>query len=347
MSTDINVKISVVVPIYNIESYLPDCIDSLINQTFKNIEIILVDDGSPDNCGKICDDYASRDERIRVIHKVNGGPVSARNAGYEASTGNWITYLDGDDWLDLKLCEVLAGYVIRIEDVDVIFWPLIPYRKSWIETGWKLDTYERLYVGDECRNLAYHTLVYKSGISMPVCKLLRKDFAKKYGLSYNVNFRQGIEGLEFSLRVFISAKKVLFIKEYGYHYRYNPTSISKRIDKENTKFIANEFSEIRKYILNFPESECFLSAFYQRVLHGLIGVTMGTYFHRNNKDSIKDKIEVFRDMLDEYTIFREALRKGSFSGMDMYRKVTLLVIKWRCYILIPIISNLKYFIVRR
>jgi glycosyltransferase involved in cell wall biosynthesis len=134
MSTGINVKISVVVPICNIESYLPDCIDSLINQTFKNIEIILVDDGSPDNCGKICDDYASRDERIRVIHKVNGGLVSARNAGYEVSTGNWLMYLDGDDWLDTDLCETLVKYVTRYEEVDVVFWNNTPTRTSWLKT---------------------------------------------------------------------------------------------------------------------------------------------------------------------------------------------------------------------
>lgn len=89
--------ISVVVPIYNVEKYLKRCIDSIIQQTYKNLEIILVDDGSPDNCGKICDDYAKTDKRIKVIHKKNGGLSDARNVGIKNATGKYITFIDSDD----------------------------------------------------------------------------------------------------------------------------------------------------------------------------------------------------------------------------------------------------------
>ena len=91
--------ISVLVPIYKIDRYLGICIESLLNQTYKNLEIILVDDGSPDRCPEICDLYASKDERIKVIHKSNGGLVSARKAGLMAAKGEYIGYVDGDDWV--------------------------------------------------------------------------------------------------------------------------------------------------------------------------------------------------------------------------------------------------------
>lgn len=96
-----NDLISVIVPIYNVEKYLQECLDSIINQTYKNLEIILVDDGSTDNSGIICNEYAKKDNRIKVIHKKNGGLSSARNAGMdECSVGGYITFVDSDDWLN-------------------------------------------------------------------------------------------------------------------------------------------------------------------------------------------------------------------------------------------------------
>ncbi len=93
------VKISVIVPVYNVEKYIHRCLDSIIAQTFTDWECILVDDGSPDNSGKICDEYAEKDNRIKVIHKANGGAASARNVGLDIITGKWISFIDSDDWI--------------------------------------------------------------------------------------------------------------------------------------------------------------------------------------------------------------------------------------------------------
>ena len=92
--------ISVIVPIYKVEPYLHRCVDSILAQTYQNIEVILVDDGSPDSCPEICDEYAAQDERIKVIHKANGGLSSARNAGLDAASGDWVSFIDSDDWIE-------------------------------------------------------------------------------------------------------------------------------------------------------------------------------------------------------------------------------------------------------
>lgn len=99
--------VSVIVPIYKVEEYLSRCLDSIVEQTYRNLEIILVDDGSPDNCGAICDRYAAQDSRIRVIHKENGGLSSARNAGLDIMTGDYVMFVDSDDWLSLDAVQVL------------------------------------------------------------------------------------------------------------------------------------------------------------------------------------------------------------------------------------------------
>ena len=98
-------KISIIVPVYKVEEELERCVQSLVNQTYKNIEIILVDDGSPDRCPLLCDEYAQKDSRVRVIHKKNGGLSDARNVGLQATTGEYVLYIDSDDYIDLDSCE--------------------------------------------------------------------------------------------------------------------------------------------------------------------------------------------------------------------------------------------------
>ena len=105
--------ISVIVPVYKVEAYLPKCLDSIINQTYRNLEIILVDDGSPDGCGAICDRYAEQDSRVRVIHQENAGVSSARNAGLDIMTGEYLTFVDSDDWLAPNAIEVLFDRIQR------------------------------------------------------------------------------------------------------------------------------------------------------------------------------------------------------------------------------------------
>lgn len=107
------VKISVIIPVYNVEKYLKRCLDSVINQTYKNLEIILIDDGSTDNSGKICDEYAQKDERIIVIHKENGGVSSARNKGLDICIGDYISFIDSDDWINLEYFRKLYNNLIE------------------------------------------------------------------------------------------------------------------------------------------------------------------------------------------------------------------------------------------
>jgi len=102
-----NEKISIIIPVYQVEAYLPKCLNSVIRQTYKNLEIILIDDGSRDQCGRICDEYAKKDTRIHVIHKQNAGVANARNDGIEYATGDFISFIDSDDWVAENAYEVL------------------------------------------------------------------------------------------------------------------------------------------------------------------------------------------------------------------------------------------------
>lgn len=131
--------ISVIVPIYKVEEYLSPCIDSIINQTYKNLEIILVDDGSPDRCGKICDKYAQKDSRVKVIHKENGGLSDARNAGLKIATGDYISFVDSDDILPINSIETLWQLAIK-ENAQMVIGGFERFRNSIDEVDLSADS---------------------------------------------------------------------------------------------------------------------------------------------------------------------------------------------------------------
>lgn len=135
-----DIKISIVIPVYNVEKYLQECVDSVVKQSYKNIEIILVDDGSKDNSPKLCDELAKTDDRIKVIHKENGGLSSARNAGMKVITGDYFVFLDSDDyWTDLDfLKKIVNDKLIMNPDIIILdiqkirnFWKNIQEIRTW------------------------------------------------------------------------------------------------------------------------------------------------------------------------------------------------------------------------
>lgn len=122
---DSNGLISIIVPVYNVEKYLPQCVDSLLQQTYPNVEIVLVDDGSPDQSGRICDEYAAKDQRVKVIHQKNQGVSAARNNGMAAASGEWITFVDADDWFDTDACQHLINEAQKQDGCDVVIFSFV------------------------------------------------------------------------------------------------------------------------------------------------------------------------------------------------------------------------------
>lgn len=120
---NILLKVSIIVPVYKAEPYIRKCIDSILSQTFTNFELLLIDDGSPDNCGKICDEYAELDTRVHVFHKENGGVSAARNLGLDHAKGDYVCFIDSDDWIDPDMLETLIGWEQK-KQTDLLFFGL-------------------------------------------------------------------------------------------------------------------------------------------------------------------------------------------------------------------------------
>lgn len=175
-------KISVVVPVYNVEKYLDNTISHIINQSYKNLEILLVDDGSTDKSGEICDKYAGIDSRIRVIHKKNGGSSSARNVGIKEATGDYIGFLDADDWADETMYEVLykaisesGGDIAEVMSQDFS-------EEGELLKGPRLNTGKVTFIP---REEDFRLLMMHEGDSSFCTKLIRADFCKQFSFSEN------------------------------------------------------------------------------------------------------------------------------------------------------------------
>ena len=163
-------KISIIIPVYNVEDYLSMCIESVIAQTYKDWELILVDDGSPDNSGSICDEYASRDPRIRVIHKKNAGVSAARNTGIEAANGEWISFIDSDDWVDT---DYLEKFELDKDDADLIIQGLEYYDNRNGQYFKQIKVADCILSGTDSKKLVADNNVLGSGY--PVAKAYRKS----------------------------------------------------------------------------------------------------------------------------------------------------------------------------
>lgn len=203
-------QISVIVPVYKAEKYLHRCIDSILAQTFTDFELILVNDGSPDNCGAICDEYAQKDKRIKVIHKDNGGVSSARNAGLDIARGNIICFVDSDDWVENKFLDSFCR-----KDADIV---VQAYYQNIIDD----TTNEEYYMSIEdkkfeCVDEFLKTLYMTDNFGYLHTKALKKEIIDKYNLRLNCNYKFR-EDLEFVLRYISKCKTFATINKAAYHY---------------------------------------------------------------------------------------------------------------------------------
>lgn len=324
--------VSIVVPVYKVpEEYLRRCIESCVAQTLGRVEILLVDDGSPDNCGQICDAYAEKDSRIRVIHKENGGLCSARNAGCRAARGEWIMFVDGDDWIDPDMCEQMAEAGGR-EQVDLVMCGISReyghssqvyrfYLRDYLSGG-------KVYRGRECKWLQQQLLVYNGNIAVAYSKLIRRSLLEKYGILHDEELRQGAEGLEFNLRLFEKIRSALFLNRPFYHYIYNEGSISSSHSEANHAYVIRCFERIRQLIDQSENRDRLLPWFDNRLLYVIITTAISGYFNPDNPAPFREKKRGYAAYLDQPIVAR-ALRTTNLRGLSRQRLVTLSLIRHR------------------
>lgn len=274
--------VSVIIPIYNVEQYLRRCVDSVIKQTYQNLEIILVDDGSPDHCASICDEYHNKDKRIRVIHKKNGGLASARNAGLNIADGDYIFFLDSDDWLDP---ESLGELVSIAEQNDVDFVRFRPMYAGWpghrdgdlCDFGTEAVLREGLYNRQQIKSIIYPRLIATEQLTMGVIvaawrSLYRRSFLTRNGLLFDETIRYSEDSL-FSAVLLTKTNSFYYLDGARYyHYFYNPDSITRSFRADRWDSCKRLIAGFEREFLSFDKYDFHDQLWLQKLYCVMVGI---------------------------------------------------------------------------
>lgn len=217
------IKISVIVPIYNVEQYLSQCLDSIINQTYTNLEIILINDGSTDNSEKICNQYKLLDPRIIVIHKTNGGLSDARNTGIKIATGDYISFVDADDFIDKNMYTILFQK-INTTNADIIWYNHYNYQSSNEISKSSIFVQEKQYLLPKDNYKFQYDLLNKYHL-IGYCwnKLYKKSIFNSILFPYNRKCEDGF----ILISLLNKSENIICIPNFLYYYRNTPNSLSK------------------------------------------------------------------------------------------------------------------------
>ena len=327
--------ISIIVPIYKVEKYIKQCVDSIIEQTYKNIEIILVDDGSPDNCPEICDDYASKDNRIIVIHKNNGGLMSARQAGLKAATGEYVCFIDGDDWIELDMYQKIADAITDTNADCIITQFFYSYSDREVKSEYKIN--KPFYNRDEILNEIVPTMLfdgeyYRFGI-YPCCwtKVFRREILEKHLPDVDINIRMG-EDIAFTYPCVWDCNSIAFIDEPLYHYRQNPESMTASYDKN----LYNNYIIPYNALLN-KSNELDVNISYQLpyYLLYLVNFVIRNEVHMDNTLSKEIGNSNLKTIINNEEV-QNALSNIEFNKLPFHTKLLLISLRSRSVLLIRI-----------
>lgn len=338
--------ISIIIPIYNAEKYLEKCISSILNQTYSNLEIILINDGSKDRSLDMCKEYAKNDKRIIVIDKENEGVSIARNEGIEIANGDWISFIDADDWINMDMFEKLI-YIGNGEIFDVIMCNCYINKENDEIINSSLSNYDLCYCKKEINILQQKFLCkgineykpYVWGIGTPWCKLYKSSLIKENNIRFVPGLTRNEDGL-FNLYVFEYSNKILYTPEAYYHYRVLSNSLSHGKQKDIISNTEKNLFELKRFAKDFNKDEIFINGVYSRIItstqlylkdYYFYDVSFNTYFHKK-KELIK---------LMETELYLEGVKKVKYYTMSFSEKIYSFCFKHKLILCLLLLVKLR------
>lgn len=285
------IKLSVIVPVYNVEPYLEQCVESLLRQTLREIEIILVDDGSKDASGSICDAFAAKDERVRVLHKVNGGVSAARNDGLARATGEYVIFVDSDDYLPEDAFALLMQSAAQTQ-ADIVIGDMIRVLDGREEYA---QFYDKAFVTEDRARLdrLIQTVLYPNycpnphngkpafGYGGPCNKAVRRALLVREKIGFDLRVKGIYDDVIYSAYILAAAKKVAYIDKPVYYYRILGSSITRTYKQDMLKINRAIFTSWGEFLEKYNSSGVFTAAYYANVLRRF-DESLGKYFFHPN-----------------------------------------------------------------
>lgn len=334
--SDKEILVSVIVPVYNVEEYIEHCIESIINQTYKNIELILVNDGSSDKSPEICDKYAKLDSRIKVIHKNNGGPSSAREAGVKASVGDYVMLVDGDDWVDPSTVSSCVDVINNHNGIGCVIYSYMKERENGTEVKHIFDTDKNFLQKEEFQKEVYVRLfgLANSQLSKPegldyltscCMKLYRKDLLSDINYVDIKDVGSGEDGI-FGIYALKNCESAIYLDKPFYHYRANTASVTSTYRPQLVSQWSNLFGIMQEYIECNHLPEIFQEALNNRVALGVVGIGL------NGLASNSLSFFSFKKYVDSYiksNIYRRAVKTIKISKLPIAWRFILFFSKYK------------------
>ena len=317
-------KLSIIIPVYNVERYLDKCVQSARHQTLQDIEIILVDDESPDGCPQMCDEYAKKDSRIKVVHKKNGGLGFARNSGLEVATGEYVTFLDSDDFVDLYTYEHLYN-IVTTHSLDALY-----YKFKRFSTENDVQESARINEITEYKNEDVKELMLDIIASDPSAKvdhkihcssctaIYRMDIIKQNNVRFHSERELISEDLIFNLDYLRHASNVAFNNGEYYHYRVNPTSLTSTIRTDRIEKHSKLFNFIINNLLNWG---ILIDEGKERAIRLFIGNSRSSICQILSCNiNLKEKKRIFKE-LTSFAIWKEVANKYPVNKLPIYPRL--------------------------
>lgn len=329
--------VSVVVPIYNVERYIDRCLKSITEQTYKNLQIILVDDGSLDNCPKICDAWAKKDSRIKVIHKQNQGLGLARKSGYEASEGKYIFFFDSDDYVAKNLVERCVTTAKEYDVDTVLYGRNDVYPNGEIRPGRKIT--EKIFEGKDIKELLLPGLFdygFGCGVSQ-WSKMFSTDIIRKNAIRFESEREVTSEDAMFCLEYFSKSSSAAIIPENLYYYQKNNSSLTQtfRADRgmKNNEFLLKALKRVDELKLSNKVAQGIITRYHGMTLGALKQIVCADI---SEKDKKQMTYKIFND-----DVLRETLKCSVISHNTFFKKMFWWCLKFKGYSLCYFLINLK------
>lgn len=341
--------ISIIIPIYNVEKYLSQCLDSVINQTYKDLEIICVNDGSPDNSLKILEEYRKKDERIKIINQENQGLAGARNTGIDNAQGEFVFFLDSDDWLPLNAIELLYNKQKK-ENADII----IAGRNTITSKN-----EQKFLPRDYKENLDFKKYIkksFKDGSFRPSScgKLYKKEIIKEN----KIYFPRGLlyEDLIFVIKFLYYSKKIVILREYIFNYRFEREgSIINSVNKKDMDCLKS-VEELERFFREKKLEDILEGDYYIKyIMEWIIYATIGKFYKKQISYKLfKDYLnilqgeEIYSKYLKKYLCIKISAIKNLKSKLGLIRnKISLIMLKKKNIVLLYIYINLNRIIIKK
>lgn len=315
--------VSIIVPIYKVEKFIEKCIESLILQTYRNIEIILVEDGSPDNSGKICDKYAKEDDRIIVIHQKNKGVSVARNEGMKKANGNWIIFVDGDDFVPIDMVENLYNAAIE-ESCDICFGNYYIVTKERIKEKKYYDIPQKSKIfTEEDKIILLRKCMENLGV--PWGKIYKKDVIERNNIKFKPSLKRMQDSI-FNLYVFKEARNIKFINKTVYNYRQFIESSCYKYNPNIEEIAKNILEEIEIFIKRYKLSKQLKNDYDKKSFKLFIEIIKLYYIPKESPLNNKEKIEKIKE-LSKKMPYKQAIKNIKLRDLNMNYKIAALLAK--------------------